>query len=313
MRKINQRSRRWHRIVVVFLLILGTIFNPWFFLTSTINDTDTTSSSRANAYMMPGMTIPSTVTWIGDAWILPPSQRMFSPYEIRGYFQHHNVLLIGDSEVSRIHYATLVEVLRGSTNHPSKNRLGNMTLLDGSYKADGSSCAGDSMEHGICTRFLNHSFDFVQLECFGQVSEFLKQNSVGNLYDVVVIATGRLETSVKFQRRQCESATTTASNVETFPGGSFQRMETLIDTLEQLPVPVLWRNGAYSREQQHEFVELMDHKVRGRLLERNSRTSVRLIDYASSVRDRVYARIASERALLFIQLLMNSLSTTTYG
>jgi hypothetical protein len=266
---------------------------------------------------VPDMTIPSTVTWIGDAWILPPSQRMFSPYEIRDYFSRHNVLLIGDSEVSRIHYATLVELLRDSTNHPSENRLGNMTLLDGSnYRADGSSCDSDRMEHGICTQFLkNHSFDFVQLECYGHVSDFLMKNSLANLYNVIVVATGRLETSVKFQRRQCESAapSTTTSNEETFPESAFQRLQTLINTLEQLPVPVLWRNGAYSREQQHEFVEQLDERVNGHLLDRKRRTNVRLLDYASSVRERVYARIPSERALLFIQLLMNSLSTTTYG
>ena len=89
-------------------------------------------------------------------------------------------------------------------------------------------------------------------------------------------------------------------------------METLMTTLQQhLPVPVLWRNGAYSREQQHGFVEQMDQRVKDGII-RSGKQNVQLIDCATAIEERVDPQIPSERALRFIQLLMNTLSTS-YG
>ena len=90
-------------------------------------------------------------------------------------------------------------------------------------------------------------------------------------------------------------------------------METPMTTLQQpVPAPVLWRNGAYSREQQHGFVEQMDQRVKKDGIIRSGKQNIQLIDCATAIEERVDPRIPSERALRFIQLLMNTLSTT-YG
>lgn len=246
------------------------------------------------------LSAPKSVTWIGDAWILPPRERLFGPLEIRDFFNHHSVLVIGDSEVSRIHYGTLVEILLDSSVHPSKNVLSNSTLLHRKYVADGSNC---TFQQGICRSFNNQQFDFVQLECFADVQHFLKETNLGG-YNAIVIATGRLETAVSFQRARCETATT-----REFPRGSFERMNQLMEDLKHIKVPVIWRNGAFSRDTQHKFVQLMDQRVEERLL----RTNVRFIDYASSIHKRAYHRLAPERALLFIQLLMNVLTVVYHS
>jgi hypothetical protein len=247
--------------------------------------------------------VPNRTTWIGDAWILPPHQRLFAPFEIRDYFRRHHVLFVGDFEATRIHYGTLVELLQDTTNHPSRNRLGNSTLLDRTYVANGSSCDSYfSIKRTICRTFSNHRLDFIEIECFLQVSAFLSNHELIQRYHVIILATGRLETAVKHQRRKCETR-----HSRDFPGGAFARFKTLTQDLKKIEGPpvIFWRTGAFSRQEQHDYVENMDELARIHL---RDRSNIQLIDYAEAIRERVYNRIPSERALLFIQLLMNAVS-----
>lgn len=295
---------------VLHTLFLVAAAIPWWILW---NYETTSAEYRQGPPIHPVAYIPTTTTWIGDAWILPPHQRMFGPIEIREYFHSHSVLVIGDREVTRVQYGTLVEILLDSTNHPSRNKLANSTLLDRNYVADGSSCRSQRFNgtmlrmNGICREFSKQRFDFVQLECFREVSDFLRSEDITFLrtYNAVVVATGRLETAVPSQRRRCETYAT-----RKFPQGTFLRMEELMKQLDELSVPVIWRNGGFNREQQHEYVQLLDQSVQDRL-RRNSSCHVQLIDYASAIQERVYAQIPSERAILFIHLLMNALLANT--
>jgi hypothetical protein len=293
-----------HHVIPTLFLVAAAI--PWYMYLWSYETTSAEYQQRPPVHLI--ATIPTTTTWIGDAWILPPRLRMFGPMEIRNYFHSHSVLVIGDREVARVHYGTLVEILRDPSNHPSKNKLANSTQLDRTYVADGSSCQSHNFSrmwrmNGICREFLKQRIDFLQLECFREVSDFVRSHAITfpGTYDAVVLATGRLETAVQAQRRRCETYAT-----REFPKGAIVRMEELMVQLEELSVPVIWRNGGFNREQQHEYVQLIDQYVENRL-QRSSSCHVQLIDYASAVQERAYARIPSERALLFIELLMNAL------
>mmetsp|Transcript_27619 Transcript_27619/g.41794 ORF Transcript_27619/g.41794 Transcript_27619/m.41794 type:complete len:317 (+) Transcript_27619:132-1082(+) len=261
----------------------------------------------------------SRTNWIGDAWILPFP--LYSPSEIRSYFHLHNVLMIGDSEVSRIHYGTLIQLMYDATSHPSKYQLGNSTLLDRTYVADGSTCSKQIKSilsnHGsICRNFSEYDvgrIDFVQLECFHQVETFFHDHGyqLQQNYDIIMIGTGRLETAVPFQRRVCEEKRNDERTSMAFPYDAFHRMERLFQTLVNFqrnsttPPLLLWRNGGFSREKQHRYVEEMDFRVKEQI--RKKQMKIVLVDYANAIQERIYARLPLERALIFLQLTARSL------
>lgn len=269
--------------------------------------------------------LPSGVTWIGNAWILPPHFRMFSSQEMQDHFSNKNVIWIGDSEMIAM-YASLYEILQTNLTiapHPSKNVLGNNTIIN-SYTPDGS-CSNHvksfPKEKGICRSNGKKRFDFIELDCLEEVRHLLytnlqnrERNQWSRHYALLIIGTGRLELHKRpIKRRPCMTPTTMA-----FPNGIHQRLQSLMDTLSKFPFhgTIVWRTGMFAATQTLDQSLQVDHLSKSAMQRMMMKppypttTSYRVVDYGDAAASRAFALypdMAVNRLSLFHQLLMNEL------
>jgi hypothetical protein len=259
--------------------------------------------------------------WIGNNWIPPGGWKLFTPKEMRSFYQDKSIFWIGDSTARRA-AATMHGILEhaNSTNHISVESIDNRDVINERKEGELKDVLFRRPMPGGEAR--GGQFLYQRIGCLLQLEAFLqdelsgKSNTMESV-NTIIISLGIWDATLQTTCLDPERNVTTVQS----------EVITLLTKLQSRQKTIIWRTSGYRHREKHEAVaDLNEHamdNIDAIVLDQEQKhgtmSNLTFVDWGGAIRPRSFEdeRITGdsgnhyglEPRYVLIQMITNHLSS----